>query len=118
PDQRGAPALAAASMTPAERQRLRRALEELAARLETRSHPLTEDFDDAPVDELLRRELGTALPKLTAARALVARGCAHPWARGGPLGQGRWRRAGAGAAGGGGAGDVADGAGVGARGGG
>ena len=79
-------------MTRAERQRLRRALEALAARLETRSHPLTDDFDDTPVGAALHVELGTALPKLTAARALVGiaaaddcagDACVNPWARGG-----------------------------------
>jgi hypothetical protein len=101
---RGAAALAAASMSPTERRRLRAALDAFTERLETRAHPLADDFDDTPIDAALRDELRTSLPKLTAARALVTgvwrgsyaadevravdgcperRLCVDPWARGG-----------------------------------
>jgi hypothetical protein len=90
-DVHGAPALAAASMAPVERQRLRRALEDLACRLDARAHPLADDFDDAPVDAALSRELGTALPKLTAARALYGANVVDPWARGGSTAERRAR---------------------------
>ncbi|HXU72651.1 MAG TPA: hypothetical protein VN947_25190 [Polyangia bacterium] len=101
---RSAPSLAAVSMAPDERRRLRLALVELATRLEVRAHPLADDLEDGPVDAELRAALKSALPKLTAARALLAgawhgsaggdgvhvvdgcaagRACIDPWARDG-----------------------------------
>jgi hypothetical protein len=68
----GALMLAAQLMAPDERQRLDAALRELGERLELRANPLADDFaDDAP-DAQLQSLLPAALPKLTAAAALLA----------------------------------------------
>ena len=90
-DGRAAPALAMASMSGVERQRLLRALEELGDRLDARAHPLADDFDDTPVGAALDRELGTRCPRLTAARALYGANVVDPWARGGSTAERRAR---------------------------
>jgi hypothetical protein len=69
---RGAVTLAALAMAPEERQRFEAALEELGDRLDVRANPLADDLADAPPDAALRRLLPAALPKLTAAEALLA----------------------------------------------
>jgi hypothetical protein len=88
-ESRGAPALAALAMSSDERRRLDDALADFGARLDARAHPLANDFGDDDPDAALRPPLRSALPKLTAARSLLAvrasehRSGVDPWARGG-----------------------------------
>ena len=69
---RGAVTLAALAMAPEERQSFDAALIDLGERLELRANPLADDLADGAPDAQLRRLLPSALPKLTAAEALLA----------------------------------------------
>jgi hypothetical protein len=66
-------ALALSSLSRRELEGLRRALEELADRLETRSDPMVEDLDESDPMAPFARLLRTFLPTLTACSAIGAR---------------------------------------------